>query len=371
MHFRLGILGATGYIATPYRSEIRQSPDEARIVAMCARRREQLEAAAREDGAILATDDWRAVVEHPDVNTLLVATPDALHYEPVMAAVRLGKHIICEKPIGVNVAQAHDMWTACRESGVGHFVPFWTRYVPVFRRAREVVQSGMLGQIRAANLRWVNPRPLSMPFTWRDDATLSSAGSIADVGTHAYDMLRWLTGLSATRVLAHATVLTPAKPDLGAVNLDEALKLAEQRPLPPTSAAETLALRRGTAFDYASMSFELTTGAVGTLMVAHAPYLRRSHVPEIELHGTLASLALDRTAATLTLCRPGEPPELYDTVPFEGYGNRFGDHVFPALRQRIAGQPCDHPGLDDGLAAQLFSDAASESARCGTWVDAV
>lgn len=366
MLFRLGILGATGYIATPYRGEIRQSPDQASIVAVCARRRDQLEAAAREDGATLATDDWRQVVEHPDVNTLLVATPDALHYEPVMAAVRLGKHIICEKPIGVNVAQAHDMWAACRAAGVGHFVPFWTRYVPVFRRARELVQSGLLGEIRAAMLRWVNPRPLSMPFTWRDDASLSSSGSIADVGTHAYDMLRWLTGHSATRVLAHATVLAPPKPDIGAVNLDEALKLAERDPHLP----ETSALRRGTAFDYATVAFELTGGAVGTLMVAHAPYIRRSHVPEIELHGTLASLALDRTAATLTLCRPGEQPELFETVPFTGYGNRFGDHVFPALQLRMAGQPCDHPGLDDGLAAQLFADAAAESAQRGTWVDA-
>ncbi len=77
---------------------------------------------------------------------------------------------------------------------------------------------------------------------------------------------------------------------------------------------------------------------------------------------------IDRTAATLTLVRPGESPQLYATVPFEGYGNRFGDHVFPALRARMQGEPCDDPGMYDGLQAQLFADAAAESAKMRTWV---
>ena len=76
--------------------------------------------------------------------------------------------------------------------GVGHFVPFWTRYVPVCVKARELVRQGVLGQVRAVVYRWHNARPLEMPITWRDDATLSYAGSVADVGSHAYDTLRWM-----------------------------------------------------------------------------------------------------------------------------------------------------------------------------------
>src|SRR5437870_1575590 len=129
MKFGVGIIGATGFIASAYRREIRACSAEAELVALCARRRDLLDAAAR---------DVRAVV--------------------------------------------------CR---------------------------------------WHTPRPLSMPFTWRDDATLSAAGSVADIGSHTYDTLRWLLGVEATRVLAHATVLTPAKPDRGAMNLDEARHWAE------------------------------------------------------------------------------------------------------------------------------------------------
>ena len=68
MRFRIGLIGATGYIARDYRQEIRDSADEAQIVAVCARRAERLQAAAEEDAAQLATKDWREVVEHSDVN---------------------------------------------------------------------------------------------------------------------------------------------------------------------------------------------------------------------------------------------------------------------------------------------------------------
>ena len=57
--------------------------------------------------------------------------------------------------------------------------------------AREVLDSGVLGEIRGVVYRWHNPRPMDMPLTWRDDDSLSAAGSIADGGSHAYDTLRW------------------------------------------------------------------------------------------------------------------------------------------------------------------------------------
>ena len=224
MEFRIGVLGATGYIGTPYRSEIREASGEAKIVALCARRRDRLEAAAREDGARFITHDWREVVEHPDVNLVVVATPDALHHEAVIACARNGKHVVCEKPVGLNAIEAREMWHAYRDAKLGHYVPFWTRYVDVFTRARKIVAGGELGAIKAVIYRWHNPRPAAMPFTWRDDATLSAAGSIADVGSHAYDTVRWILGQEAKRVLVHADTITPAKPDLGPVDLSEAIE---------------------------------------------------------------------------------------------------------------------------------------------------
>jgi predicted dehydrogenase len=232
MEFGVGVIGATGYIGTPYRQEIRESSGNIKIIALCARRRDLLEAAAKEDGAQLVTDNWREVVEHPDVNLVIVATPDALHHEAVMACAAAGKHLLCEKPIGVNVQEAHEMWAAYRDAGLAHYVPFWSRYVPSFMRAREIVQDGTLGDICSVIYRWHNARPETMPFTWRDDAELSSAGSIADVGSHAYDSMRWMLGQEAVRVLAHADVISPAKPDLCAARRGRRFTHSFPRPLP-------------------------------------------------------------------------------------------------------------------------------------------
>ncbi|MFN0198843.1 MAG: Gfo/Idh/MocA family protein [Planctomycetaceae bacterium] len=363
MKFGVGVVGATGYIGTPYRKEIRESPAQARIVALCARRRDLLMQAAEQDQAVLATDDWREVVDHPDVNLILVTTPDALHYEPVLACARLRKHLFCEKPIAANIAEAREMWQAINDAGVGHYVPFWTRYVPVCRRARELVQAGTLGEIKGVIYRWHNPRPFGMPFTWRDDAALSSAGSLADVGSHAYDTMRWLIDDEADRVLCHADVITPAKPDLGTINLEEALNAGKSAA--PSAASP---MKKGTAYDFADVAIQFQSGAVGSLVLSHAPFFRKGLAPEIELHGTSASLAVDRTKSTITLARQGEEPILLETVADPGIGNRFSKYVFPALEERIAGRPTEHPGLDDGYRVQLFTDAAALSAREGRWV---
>ena len=167
MRFQIAVLGATGYIGTPYREEIRAAAGDAEIVALAARRRQRLEAAKQLDGAQLATQDWQEAVEHPDVNCVLVATPDALHHQEVLRCAELGKHVICEKPVGINAEQAADMLRAITDSGVAHVVPFWTRYVPGVARAREIVQAGDLGGIKAVVYRLHYPRPESMPFSCR------------------------------------------------------------------------------------------------------------------------------------------------------------------------------------------------------------
>ena len=129
--FNVGVIGATGYIGAPYRAEIREAAG-ANIVALCARRPELLDQAGEEDGAELLTDNWREVAQHPDVNFVIVATPDALHHEAVMACADAGKHLLCEKPVGVNAVEAHEMWAAYRDAGLAHYVPFWTRYSEPF-----------------------------------------------------------------------------------------------------------------------------------------------------------------------------------------------------------------------------------------------
>ena len=363
IQFKVGVIGATGYIGSPYREEIRQATG-AKIIALCGRRNDLLEQARQQDQASVITNDWRAVVEHPEVNFVIVATPDALHYEAVMAAAEAGKHVLCEKPVGMNASEAFEMWAAYRDSKVKlvHFVPYWTRYIDVFRRAKEVVDAGTLGEIRGIIYRWLNPRPPGMPLTWRDDAALSAGGSIADVGSHSYDTLRWLLGVEAKRVLVHADVITPAKTDLGSINLTEALEHGQAG-----QHSENRPKRKGTAYDYANIAWEFEGGAVGSIIVSHAPFLRKGLAPEIELHGMEASLSVNRFNGELKLFRQDQAEEVLAVLPEKPADNRFEKLIFPSLRKALSGLEADHPNLEDGWRVQLFTDAAARSAKTGGW----
>lgn len=368
MQFRIGVIGATGYIGVPYRKEIRESVNDTKIIAVCARRQDRLELAAAEDGAELVTQNWQDVVEHSDVNLVLVLTPDAMHYEPVLACAEHGKHVVCEKPVGKDISQAHAMWQAIQQRGLASYVPYWNRYVPIFRRAKEIVASGKLGDIRSVLYRWHNPRPNAMPFTWRDDASLSAAGSIADVGSHAYDMLRFILEEEATRVLTHASVLMPEKPHLGDVDLQEAIEWGNSN-----SAAASKTGKKGSVPDYAQIGFEYPSGIVGSIVLSHASYLRKGFAPELELHGTLGSLSVDRIGRVLRFADSPEPAQQLEVVDDDGICNRFESFVFPALEAQVSRRsdaPQDqHPNLLDGLRVQSFTDAALASSLRGEWVE--
>ncbi len=364
MKFHVGVIGATGFIGAAYRDEIRQTSLDAKIVALCARNRDRLEAAARADACEFITDDWCQVVDHPQVNLVIITTPDALHHEAVMASARNGKHLFCDKPVGVNANQAYEMRQAYQEAKLAHFVPFWARYEASFLRAKEIVEAGTLGEIKSIIYRWQNPRPTAMPFTWRDDATLSAGGSIADVGSHAYDAVRWITGTEAKRVLTHVDIITPAKPNLGTIYLNDAIEWGSSHDI-----AESNKLRKGTTFDYATIAWEFQNGAVGAAILSHAPILRKGLAPELELHGTLASLALDRIASTIAIIHPGQDIPEIEQVENIDPTNRFANYVFPALRQHMLGEIPEHPCMEDGWRVQIFTDAATLSAKRGTWVE--
>ncbi len=367
MRFRVGVLGATGYIGVPYRREIREASDQGSVTWMCARREQLLNDALQEDPDARITTRWQDVVEAEDVDIVLIATPDVFHHEAALACAKAGKHLICEKPIGMNAEEAKEIRDVIANAELAHFVPFWTRYVPLIQRIREHLQGGLVGQLRAIVCRWHNPRPAGTPHTWRDDASLSAAGSIADVGSHAYDCLRWLTGLEADRVLTHAAILAAERPDVGDVNLTEAMRWPGTHS--NTSSDDSRETRRATAVNYANINMVFPGDVVGTIIVSHAPSFRRVAAPDLELHGSDASLVLDRQLGTISrIENNGDTIEL-DRISPVPLVNRFGRHVFPAFQRALNGHSPDWPNLEDGYRAQVFTDAAMASAKAGRWVD--
>ena len=120
---------------------------EPELVSISGRDRDALEEARARLGWAEATTDWREQVADERVGLFVNGGPNALHAEPTIAAARAGKHVLCEKPLALSADEAHAMWRAAEDAGVVHATGFNYRFVPAVRLARELVQSGELGEI--------------------------------------------------------------------------------------------------------------------------------------------------------------------------------------------------------------------------------
>jgi predicted dehydrogenase len=153
---------------------------------------------ARRLGAERSYNDHEALVRDPAVDVVYIATPNALHTDAVIAAAHAGKHVLCEKPFAMSVKDARAMEDACRKAGVILRVAFQIRLEKMLQRAREVIASGVLGELRS--ITFERTASLTQTGAWRNDP--QQGGAIFDVATHLLDLVPWLTGLRYREVCA-------------------------------------------------------------------------------------------------------------------------------------------------------------------------
>lgn len=161
------------------------------LVAVARARAELAESFAREFGAPRWYSDWRELPSDPDVDAVYVATPVHLHAEQTIAAAEAGKHVLCEKPMALNVAECDRMIAACRANNVKLGVAYYRHFYPAVRRVKELVNSGELGvpvvvQINA--FEWFNPAA-SDPRAWLINKSASGGGPMFDFGCHRIEVL--------------------------------------------------------------------------------------------------------------------------------------------------------------------------------------
>ena len=128
-----------------------------------------------------------------DLDAVYIATPAALHREHVLAAAAAGKHVLCEKPLGMTVAEAEEMITACEQAGVTLGAAFMMRFHSQHQAALQMVREGKLGTLtygRAQLSCWYPP----MQGAWRQDPLQGGGGSLIDMGGHCIDLLEMYFG---------------------------------------------------------------------------------------------------------------------------------------------------------------------------------
>jgi len=163
------------------------------LVAVCGSNRERTEAVARKYGVDLWFTDVEAMLDTPDIQAVYVASPVDLHKPHVLAAARRGMHVLCEKPLALNVQECREIVEACREHGVKLMVAFMMRFHALHQMLLKMVREGDLGQLifGRAQLGFWYPEA---PGLWRQEFRRSGGGAIMDVGTHCLDLLRMLMG---------------------------------------------------------------------------------------------------------------------------------------------------------------------------------
>ncbi|HEX6184883.1 MAG TPA: Gfo/Idh/MocA family oxidoreductase [Pyrinomonadaceae bacterium] len=154
------------------------------------------EAFAVEFGARRWHADWRELIADPEVEAVYVATPVHLHAEQAVAAAEAGKHVLCEKPMALSVAECERMNTAAEAGGVRLGVAYYRRFYPVVERVLEILRSGEIGAPVVAQMNAFErfePGP-EHPRRWLLDKRQSGGGPMFDFGCHRVEVLLNLFG---------------------------------------------------------------------------------------------------------------------------------------------------------------------------------
>ncbi len=240
-----------------------------RLIAIAGRTEARVAEAAHRFGYEGYYTSWEALVEDDRIDLFDNCASHHMHVEPSIAALRAGKHVICEKPLALNADDAWRMLDAARASGRHHMCGFNYRFVPAIRLARDLIERGLLGELYHVRIQYLQQslHDPDRPLGKVPEGDSLRVGSQLNLGSHATDLARFLAGELAT-----VSALTP--------------RFRDQRPGPGGGAIDL-------QWDDASVSLvEFASGAVGTieatrLATGHANSLR------LELNGSRGSIGFD------------------------------------------------------------------------------
>ncbi len=337
------------------------------LAAVCTSRPETARAAAEEGGYEQWFTDVDSLVRNPSVTVVDCCTPNSQHRQTLLAALRAGKHVYCEKPLALNATEAREISREAERAGPSVGMTYNFRFVPALMRARRMIADGMVGDIysfRAEYYHSGNIDPLK-PLSWRLKKEASGGGALVDLGSHVIDLVRHLFGeIESVRALTKT--------------------YTKQRPTAPGSST----MGEVTADDAAWLQLKLARGVLGTLEVSKCATGSLDDL-KIEVFGSKGALRFSLMDANwlywYDATRAGgfqggdlgwtrlETVQHYAgaAVPaprsIVGWTRTHAECQYAFLNAVAAGKKPE-PGLEDGLRAQLVLDAAYRSAEQDTWV---
>ena len=333
---RVGIIGAGEFAADCHIPGIQSHPD-AEVVALCGRRFQETRALADRFQVPDVHTDYRELCRRSDIDAVTIVTPDKFHRDQAVCSFTYGKHVLCEKPLAMNVTEARQMVEAAEKSGLVHQVGFIFRYNDGVAELRRRIAAGDIGEpfyLRIQYDSWDGLRP-DWQVTWRDRYELAAGGVICHVGVHLFDIARYLLGK-----IESATGFC--------------FNLPRQRPYKRTGEMTIVETD-----DFANCWLQFASGVRGQWCVSRVtpPFAEYGYVEVIGTEGALkASLSRGRIDV-LKASRPAEPAWHEMVLPRDGSSNTqhalnrlMCGFVDACLRGHI--NPDIDASFHDGLAAQ-------------------
>jgi len=364
----MGVAHSQAWRVAPRFFDLPLNPE---MTAVVGRTRPAVDEAAQRLGWASVETDWQQLLERPDIDLVDICTPGDSHAEIAVAALRAGKHVLCEKPLANSVAEAEAMVAAADEAqhhGVLAMVGFTYRRVPAIALARQLVAEGRIGvvrQVRAQYLQdWI--ADAEAPLSWRLDKARAGSGALGDIGAHIIDL--------AQHVVADQIA--------GVSGLLETF--VHERPL--ASGFSGLHGEAGegrgpvTVDDAAIFHARFAGGAIATFEATRFAWGRKNAI-RLEVNGTTGSLAFDfedmnvlhyydatddpRIAGyrRIVVTEPQHPyvGAWWPAGHGLGYEHGFVHQVVDLVGALAAGEQ-PRPSFRDGLAVQRVLDAVERSA---------
>jgi predicted dehydrogenase len=307
---RWGLVGTGDIVAKRVAAALREAP-RSRLLALSRRRHDLVLESARRFGAVRGHAEWKDLVRDPEVDAVYVATPVHLHAEMAVAAADAGKHVLCEKPMALDVRECDRMIRAAGRNGVKLGVAYYRRFYPTLRRTRELLLSGALGDVVLAHAEAFEPfdLPPDHPRHWFLERDKAGGGPMFDFGCHRVEVLLSLLG-----PLADVT---------GAL-----ARSAFEREVEDTAVAV----------------LRFASGAVATIAVTHAAAERRD---ALEIVGRRGSLRIpDLNGPELRLLSEGREAAEQHSPP----DNRHLPLVEQFVEAVLQGEA---PGVDGGMGREV------------------
>ena len=341
--------------------------------------------AAKSMGLEVGYSSYQDVLNDADVDVVHLTSPNKLHFEQVLAALKAGKHVICEKPLGMTSKETKKLVTAAnKHPNLICAVNYNVRFYPLNLHARAMIAKGELGEVFHVKGSYVQDWLLyPTDFNWRVLAEDGGAlRAIGDIGTHWLDLISFITGLEVESVCADLQTVHPVRqqPAQGSLETFSGKKGAKKKPAttPITIMTE----------DYASVLLRFKGGSRGVLTVSQVTAGRKNRL-EWEIAGSERALAWngerpeelwigERNQANQILMRDAnlmhDTPGAFTSYP-AGHAEGFPD-TFKQLYRAIyadieKGQRSSQPlyaTFEDGHKELALCEAILESSKSGRWI---